>query len=54
MRLVSGVLLVVAILAGVLWLTVGAMASVAKIVAVLFVLLFIVSLFLRKGRAGKP
>lgn len=53
MRLISGILLVIAILAGVLWLTVGAMASIAKILVVLFLVLFIVSLFLRKGRAGK-
>ena len=53
MRLVSGLLLVIAILAGVLWLTVGAVASIAKIVVVLFLVLFILSLFLRKGRPGK-
>ena len=53
MRLISGLLLVIAILAGVLWLTVSAMASVAKVVLVLFLVLFILSLFLRKGRAGK-
>jgi len=53
MRLVSGLLLVVAILAGVLWLTAGAAASIAKVVVVLFLVLFILSLFLRKGRPGK-
>lgn len=53
MRLVSGFLLVIAVLAGVLWLTAGAMAGIAKIIAFLFVVLFLVSLFLKKGRTGK-
>lgn len=53
MRLVSGLLLVIAILAAVLWLTVSAAAGIAKIIAMLFLVLFVLSLFLRKGRAGK-
>ena len=53
MRIVSGFLLVIAILAAVLWLTVSAAASIAKIVALLFLVLFVASLFLRKGRPGK-
>ena len=53
MRLISGFLLVIAILAAVLWLTVSAAAGIAKIVAMLFLTLFVLSLFLRKGRPGK-
>lgn len=53
MRLISGLLLVIAILAAVLWLTVSAAAGIAKIIAALFLVLFVLSLFLRKGRAGK-
>jgi uncharacterized membrane protein YtjA (UPF0391 family) len=53
MRIISGFLLVIAILAAVLWLTVAAAAGVAKIIAALFLALFVLSLFLRKGRAGK-
>ena len=53
MRLISGLLLVIAILAAVLWLTVSAAASIAKIVVMLFLTLFVLSLFLRKGRPGK-
>ena len=53
MRLISGLLLVIAILAAVLWLTVSAAAGIAKIVVMLFLTLFVLSLFLRKGRSGK-
>jgi uncharacterized membrane protein YtjA (UPF0391 family) len=53
MRFISGLLLVIAILAAVLWLTVSAAAGLAKIIAALFLVLFILSLFLRRGRAGK-
>lgn len=53
MRLVSGFLLVIAILAAVLWLTASASAGIAKIIALLFLVLFVLSLFLRKGKAGK-
>lgn len=53
MRLLSGLFLVFAILAGVLWLTVSAAAGIAKIIAMLFVVLFILTLFLKRGRAGK-
>lgn len=53
MRLVSGFLLVIAILAAVLWLTASAAAGIAKIIAALFLVLVIISLFLRKGRPGK-
>jgi len=52
MRLVSGVLLMVAVLAALLWLFSGAMAGIARIVAFLFLVLFIVSLFLKR-RPGK-
>jgi uncharacterized membrane protein YtjA (UPF0391 family) len=53
MRLLSGFLLVFAILAAVLWLTVSAAAGIAKIIALLFLVLFVLSLFLRKGRADR-
>ena len=53
MRLISGLLLVIAILAAALWLTVSAAAGIAKIIAILFLVLFVLSLFLRKGRPGK-
>jgi uncharacterized membrane protein YtjA (UPF0391 family) len=53
MRLISGLLLLVAILAMVAWFTMGAAASLARLVAILFLVLFIVSLFLKKGRPGK-
>ena len=53
MRFVSALLLIIAILAAVLWLTVSAAAGLAKIIAVLFLVLFILSLFLRRGRTGK-
>ena len=53
MRLVSGFLLVIAILGLVLWLTASAAAGIAKLIAALFLVLFILSLFLRKGKAGK-
>jgi len=53
MRLISGTLLVIAVLALVLWITAGAAAGIAKIIAALFLVLFVASLFLRKGRAGK-
>ena len=53
MRLVSGLLLVMAILAAVLWLSVSAAAGIAKVIAALFLALFLLSLFLRRGRPGK-
>ena len=53
MRLLSGLMLVIAILASVLWLTASAAAGIAKIIAALFLVLFVLSLFLRKGRPGK-
>ena len=49
MRLLSGIFLVIALLAGALWLTVGTMSGVAGIVALLFLIIFIVSLFLKRG-----
>lgn len=48
MRLISGFLLIVALLAGALWLTVGALAGLAKIVGFLFLILFVISLFLKR------
>ena len=48
MRLISGVLLMIALLAGLMWLLAGAMAETAKIVALLFLVLFVVSLFLKR------
>lgn len=48
MRLLSGFFLIVALLAGVLWLTAGALAGLAKIVALLFLVIFIISLFLKR------
>ena len=53
MRILSGFLLVIAILAAVLWLTASAAAGIAKIIAVLFLVLFILSLFMKRGKAGK-
>jgi uncharacterized membrane protein YtjA (UPF0391 family) len=53
MRLISGFLFIIALLAAVLWLTVSAAAGIAKIIAALFLVLFIMSLLLRKGRPGK-
>ena len=53
MRLVSGFLLVLALLAAALWVTVSAAAGVAKVMVALFLVLFVLSLFLRKGRPGK-
>jgi len=53
MRLISGSLLIIAILAAVLWVTARAAAGFAGIAAALFLVLFILSLFLKKGRAGK-
>lgn len=53
MRFVSAFLLIIAILAAVLWLTASAAAGLSKIIAALFLALFILSLFLRKGKAGK-
>ena len=53
MRIISGLLLVIAVLAAVLWLTASAAAGIARVVAVLFLVLFLLSLFLRKGRPGK-
>lgn len=53
MRLLGGFFLLVAILALVLWLTAGAMAGISKVIALLFLVLFVITLFLRKGRAGK-
>ena len=48
-RLLSGLFLIVAILALVLWVTARAAASVSIIVAALFLVLFIISLFFRRG-----
>lgn len=53
MRLISGLLLIIAILAAVLWLTASMAAEFARIIVALFLVLFILSLFLKKGRAGK-
>jgi sterol desaturase/sphingolipid hydroxylase (fatty acid hydroxylase superfamily) len=49
MRLISSLLLLVALLAMFLWLTVEAIASLAGVVAILFLVLFILSLFCKKG-----
>jgi uncharacterized membrane protein YtjA (UPF0391 family) len=51
MRLLSGIFLVIALLAGVLWLMAGtvAVSGIAMIVALLFLVVFIVSLFLKRG-----
>ena len=43
----------IAVLALVLWITAGAAAGLAKIIAAMFLTLFVISLFLRKGRPGK-
>lgn len=50
MRLLSGVFLVIALLAGVLWLTAGtvAVSGVAMIVALLFLVVFVLSLFFKR------
>ena len=48
MRLISGLLLIIALLASLMWLTVAAMAEIAGIVALLFLVLFIISLFLKR------
>jgi uncharacterized membrane protein YtjA (UPF0391 family) len=53
MRFISALLLIIAVLAAVLWFTVKAAAGLAQIIAALFLVLFILSLFLRKGRPGK-
>jgi uncharacterized membrane protein YtjA (UPF0391 family) len=53
MRLISGILLMIAVLALVLWITAGAAAGIAKIIAAMFLTLFVISLFLRRGRPGK-
>ena len=53
MRLLPGLLLVVAVLAGVFWFTASVAAGLTKIIAGLFFVLFLLSLFLKKGRAGK-
>ena len=45
--------LVLAILSGVLWMTSAAAAGMAKIVLALFLILFVASLFLRKGSSTK-
>lgn len=53
MRWFSIVLLLIAILAGVLWMTAAVAAGLAKIILALFLLLFVASLFLRRGKAGR-
>ncbi len=53
MRLISGILLMIAVLALVLWITAAASAGIAKIITAMFLTLFVISLFLRKGRPGK-
>ena len=45
--------MLIAILAGVLWLTTAAAASLAKIILVLFLVLFVISFLLRRGKTGK-
>jgi membrane protein YdbS with pleckstrin-like domain len=49
MRLLSGLCLIVAVLALVLWWTARIAGSLSLIVAALFLVLFIISLFFRKG-----
>ena len=51
MRLLSGIFLVIALLAGVLWLMAGtvAVSGIAMIVALLFLVVFVMSLFLKRG-----
>jgi uncharacterized membrane protein YtjA (UPF0391 family) len=49
MRVLSGLFLIIAILALVLWWTASLASGVSIIVSVLFLVLFIISLFLRKG-----
>lgn len=52
MRLISSLLLLVALLATFLWLTVdavGGLAGLAGTVAILFFALFLLSLFLKRG-----
>ena len=53
MRLISGILLMIAVMGLVLWMTAAAAAGIAKVIAALFLTLFVLSLFLRKGRPGK-
>jgi uncharacterized membrane protein YtjA (UPF0391 family) len=45
--------LLIAILAGVLWLTSAIAASLAKIILALFLVLFVFSFFLRGRRSSK-
>ncbi|HTD67947.1 MAG TPA: DUF1328 domain-containing protein [Candidatus Limnocylindria bacterium] len=53
MRLVQGLLLVIAILAAVLWFTAAVASGIAKVIAILFLALFILSLFLKGRRPEK-
>ena len=53
MRLLTWLFLLIALLAGVLWLTSAAAAGLAKIILVLFLVLFVISFFLRRGKTGK-
>lgn len=52
MKWLSIVFLLVAILAGALWLTSAIAAGIAKIIVALFLVLFVFSFFLR-GRSAK-
>jgi hypothetical protein len=49
MRLLSGLFLIVAVLALVLWWTARLAAGPSMIIATLFLVLFVISLFFRKG-----
>lgn len=53
MRWLWVVFLLIAILAGVLWLTSAMAAGLAKIIVALFLVLFVFSLFLRGRSATK-
>jgi uncharacterized membrane protein YtjA (UPF0391 family) len=54
MRWLSGLFLIVAILAAVLWLTMSVAAGIAKIIMAVFFVLLLVFSFLRQGRRGRP
>lgn len=53
MRWLSIVFLLIAILAGVLWLTSAVAAGLAKILIGLFLVLFVLSFFLRGRRSSR-
>ncbi len=52
-KLVSGLLLAIAILAGILWLTATVASGIAKIIVLVFLALFVLSLFFKGSRSTK-